>query len=166
MQARKIRDQVYWMGAIDWDLRNFHGYLTQRGTTYNSYLIVDEKIALVDTVKHYKFDEMLKRIEQHVDPADIDSIDRRMERHLRSAREDDPGARWSDAGYWLAWPVALLALFWFRKGWSVRWGTAVVVWGVDVLPLMIGCGPPGRLSRGLRCWFGSAGLAHGHLGQR
>jgi Ca-activated chloride channel family protein len=63
-----------------------------------------------------------------VDQADIDRIDRRMERHLRSAREDDPGARWSDTGYWLAWPAALLALFWFRRGWSVRWGTAVLVW--------------------------------------
>jgi Ca-activated chloride channel family protein len=62
-----------------------------------------------------------------VDQADVDRIDRRMERHLRSAREDDPGARWSDAGYWLSWPVALLALLWFRKGWTVRWGTVVLV---------------------------------------
>jgi len=53
-----------------------------------------------------------------------------MERHLRSAREDDPGARWSDVGYWLAWPAALLTLLWFRKGWTVRWGTAVLVWAL------------------------------------
>jgi len=65
-----------------------------------------------------------------VDDADIDRIDRRMERHLRSAREDDPGARWKDVGYWLAWPAALLTLLWFRKGWTVRWGTAVLVWGL------------------------------------
>jgi Ca-activated chloride channel family protein len=65
-----------------------------------------------------------------VDQADIDRIDRRMERHLRSAREDDPGARWSDVGYWLAWPVALLTLLWFRKGWTVRWGTAVLMWAL------------------------------------
>ena len=61
-----------------------------------------------------------------VDEADIDSIVRRVERHLRSAREDDPGARWSDAGYWLAWPAALVTLLWFRRGWSVRWGAAVL----------------------------------------
>ncbi len=65
-----------------------------------------------------------------VDQADIARIDRRMERHLRSAREDDPGARWSDVGYWLGWPAALLTLLWFRKGWSVRWGTAILVWGL------------------------------------
>jgi Ca-activated chloride channel family protein len=65
-----------------------------------------------------------------VDQADIDRIDRRMERHLRSARENDPGARWSDRGYWLAWPAALLTLLWFRRGWSVRWGTAVLVGGL------------------------------------
>jgi Ca-activated chloride channel family protein len=61
-----------------------------------------------------------------VDETDIDRIEQRMERHLRAAREDDPGARWRDAGYWLAWPAALLTLLWFRKGWTVRWGTAVV----------------------------------------
>ena len=77
-----------------------------------------------------------------VDQADIDRIDRRMERHLRSAREDDPGARWSDAGYWLAWPVALLALFWFRRGWTVRWGTAVVVW------VLLGAGIPASAEAG------------------
>ncbi len=62
------------MGGIDWDLRNFHGYLTQRGSTYNAYLIVDEKITLIDTVKHYLYDEMLARISAVVDPAKIDYI--------------------------------------------------------------------------------------------
>ena len=74
MNVVELKPDIYWVGAIDWDLRNFHGYLTQRGTTYNSYLIVDEKITLVDTVKHYKFDEMLSRIKEIVDPADIDYI--------------------------------------------------------------------------------------------
>ncbi len=47
----EIREGIHWVGAIDWNMRNFHGYMTHRGTTYNAYLIVDEKIALVDTVK-------------------------------------------------------------------------------------------------------------------
>ena len=70
----KLKENVYWVGGIDWDLRNFHGYMTQRGSTYNAYLIIDEKITLVDTVKHYLFDEMLERISHIVDPAKIDYV--------------------------------------------------------------------------------------------
>ncbi len=74
MNTVELKPNVYWVGGIDWDLRNFHGYLTQRGTTYNSYLIMDEKIVLVDTVKHYLFDEMLARIKDICDPSKIDFI--------------------------------------------------------------------------------------------
>lgn len=65
---------VYWVGAVDWKLSNFHGYLTQRGSTYNSYLIIDEKVVLVDTVKHYCYDEMLRNIGEIIDPARIDYV--------------------------------------------------------------------------------------------
>ena len=74
MKALEIKKGIYWVGGIDWDLRNFHGYLTQRGSTYNAYLIIDEKIVLVDTVKHYLYDEMLKRIKEIVDPSRIDYV--------------------------------------------------------------------------------------------
>ena len=74
MQPVKLKDNVYWVGAIDWDLRSFHGYVTQRGSTYNAYLIIDEKITLVDTVKHYKYEEMIERISKIIDPAKIDYI--------------------------------------------------------------------------------------------
>ncbi len=74
MKPVEIKKDIYWVGGIDWDLRNFHGYLTQRGSTYNAYLIMDEKITLVDTVKHYLCDEMLERISHIVDPAKIDYI--------------------------------------------------------------------------------------------
>jgi len=70
----KIKEGIYWVGGIDWDLRNFHGYLTQRGSTYNSYLIFDEKVTLIDNVKYYLFEELLKRISAIVDPAKIDYI--------------------------------------------------------------------------------------------
>jgi flavorubredoxin len=70
----EIKPGIYWVGGIDWDLRNFHGYLTQRGTTYNAYLIVDEKVVLVDTVKAPLFDEMVARIGQVIDPKRIDYI--------------------------------------------------------------------------------------------
>lgn len=74
MQAVKIKGNIYWVGGIDWDLRNFHGYLTQRGSTYNAYLIIDEKITLVDTVKHYLYDEMIARISTIIDPSKIDYV--------------------------------------------------------------------------------------------
>ncbi|MFW6124409.1 MAG: FprA family A-type flavoprotein [Acidobacteriota bacterium] len=74
MERNKIKEGIYWVGGIDWDLRNFHGYLTQRGTTYNAYLILDEKVVLVDTVKHYLFEEMLERIKKIIDPKKIDYI--------------------------------------------------------------------------------------------
>ncbi len=74
MKAVKLRDNIWWVGGIDWDLRNFHGYLTQRGSTYNAYLIIDEKITLVDNVKLYLFDEMIERISEIIDPARIDYL--------------------------------------------------------------------------------------------
>ena len=74
MNKVEIKPGVYWVGGIDWDIREFHGYVTPRGTTYNAYLIVDEKVVLVDTVKHHLFDEMLARIREVVDPARIDYI--------------------------------------------------------------------------------------------
>lgn len=74
MKAVKLRENIYWVGGIDWDLRNFHGYLTQRGSTYNAYLIIDEKITLIDNVKHYLYDEMIKRISDIIDPARIEVL--------------------------------------------------------------------------------------------
>ncbi len=70
----KMKEGIYWVGAIDWGLRNFHGYTTHRGSTYNAYLIIDDKIALVDTVKDKFFPEMLERIREIVDPSKIDYI--------------------------------------------------------------------------------------------
>ena len=74
LQAVKVTDKVYWVGAIDWNLRNFHGYTTEYGSTYNAFLVLDEKITLIDTVKAPFFDEMLARIASVVDPARIDYI--------------------------------------------------------------------------------------------
>jgi len=70
----EIKPDIYWVGGIDWDLRSFHGYNTPKGTTYNAYLIIDNKITLIDTVKHYLFNEMLNRIKEIVDPSKIDYI--------------------------------------------------------------------------------------------
>ena len=72
--AEKISDNVWWVGAVDWSVRNFHGYLTEKGTTYNAFLIIDEKITLIDTVKQGFFAEMMERISTVIDPVKIDYI--------------------------------------------------------------------------------------------
>ena len=61
-RAVKITDHVWWVGAIDWAIRDFHGYLTSQGTTYNAYLVLADKITLLDTVKAPFAGEMLARI--------------------------------------------------------------------------------------------------------
>jgi len=70
----QIARNVYWVGAVDWEVRNFHGhtYHTHRGTSYNAYLVVDDQVALVDTVKPGFEDEMFRRIAEVVDPARLD----------------------------------------------------------------------------------------------
>lgn len=65
---------IWHVGATDWNVRNFHGYLTGRGSTYNAYLIMDEKITLIDAVKGPFADELLARIASVVDPEKIDYV--------------------------------------------------------------------------------------------
>lgn len=74
MKAVEITKGVYWVGAIDWSVRNFHGYTTDRGATYNAYLIIDDKITLIDTVKALFADELLERVKSVVDPEKIDYV--------------------------------------------------------------------------------------------
>lgn len=74
MKAIKVKEGIYWVGAIDWSVRNFHGYTTGRGTTYGAYLILDEKITLIDTVKSTFSGEMLERISDIIDPGKIDYV--------------------------------------------------------------------------------------------
>ncbi|MEN8209554.1 MAG: FprA family A-type flavoprotein [Candidatus Fermentibacteria bacterium] len=73
-KAVKLTDNVYWVGAIDWAVRDFHGYSTGKGTTYNAYLILSEKITLIDTVKKPFYEEMMMRISSVIDPSRIDII--------------------------------------------------------------------------------------------
>jgi len=74
MKAVEIKPDIYWVGAIDWAIRDFHGYITQNGTTYNNYLIKDEKITLVDTVKHDFSSITIENIREIVDPEKIDYV--------------------------------------------------------------------------------------------
>ena len=62
MERYLLRDDIWWAGAIDWDVRDFHGYETPRGTTYNAYLVLDEKVALIDGCREGFGPEMLARV--------------------------------------------------------------------------------------------------------
>jgi anaerobic nitric oxide reductase flavorubredoxin len=75
MRAIPVSEHIRWVGGIDWNLRDFHGFETPRGSTYNAYLVRGEtQTALIDTVKTPFVGEMLSRVAEVVDPASIDLI--------------------------------------------------------------------------------------------
>ena len=74
-KAIKITDSIYWVGAIDWALRDFHGYKTGRGTTYNAFLVKGSTgYILIDTVKRGFESELLDRISSVCDPREIKAV--------------------------------------------------------------------------------------------
>jgi flavorubredoxin len=74
MKPIEVVQDVYWVGAIDYNVRNFHGYsyTTHHGTTYNAYLVMGEKIALIDGVLGSFSEEMFSRISEIIEPEKID----------------------------------------------------------------------------------------------
>jgi len=76
MAAIKILPNIYSVGVVDWGVRNFHGhtYSTQRGSTYNSYLIIDEKVVLVDAVHAPFTRELIENIKEVVPLEKIDYV--------------------------------------------------------------------------------------------
>lgn len=75
MRPVEIKKDVFWIGAVDFGCHNFHGYsIAPRGTTYNSYLVRDEKNVLFDTVQAHHSEDMLTRLRQVIDPEKVDYI--------------------------------------------------------------------------------------------
>lgn len=74
MQPVKIAEGVYDVGVNDWNSRDFHGYSINMGTSYNAYLVIDEKIALIDTVKKEFAAQLIENISKIIDPKKIDYI--------------------------------------------------------------------------------------------
>lgn len=74
MKSYEIKPDIHWVGAIDWAVRDFHGYITPNGTTYNNYLILDKQITLVDTVKYDFARHTLKNLKNLIDPAKIVNV--------------------------------------------------------------------------------------------
>ena len=69
-----LKDGVFWVGVVDWNIRDFHGYITRRGSSYNAYLVADEKTALVDTVKAAFCNELIEHVSEHVSLDKLDYI--------------------------------------------------------------------------------------------
>lgn len=74
MGNTKLRENIYWIGVVDWDIRDFHGYATKKGSTYNSYIIKDEKIAVIDSVKFPFAADLVKNILEHTDLDKVDYV--------------------------------------------------------------------------------------------
>jgi flavorubredoxin len=74
MEPVEVKKNIYWVGALDWNIRDFHGYSTPRGTTYNAYLVIDEKITLFDAVKKPFKNELIENIRRIIDPKRIDYL--------------------------------------------------------------------------------------------
>ena len=69
-----LHENIDWVGYVDSDVRDFHGYKTARGSTYNSYLVRDEKTALIDTVKAPFVDTLLSHVSELTSLNNIDYI--------------------------------------------------------------------------------------------
>ena len=74
MDPIQIAPGIYSVGVADWNIRDFHGYSTDLGTTYNAFLILDEKIVLIDSVKKEFADDLMANIARIVDPRKIDFV--------------------------------------------------------------------------------------------
>ncbi|MEM4748050.1 MAG: FprA family A-type flavoprotein [Archaeoglobaceae archaeon] len=74
MKAVQMAEDIFWVGVLDWDERDFHNFQTPRGLTYNSYLIIDEKRVLIDVVKRKFVGEHLEKISSIVDPSELDYV--------------------------------------------------------------------------------------------
>lgn len=74
MPPVEIMEDIFWVGAIDWNVRDFHGYSTPKGTTYNAYLVKDEKVTLFDTVKKPFTGDLVQNLRQVIDPKKIDYL--------------------------------------------------------------------------------------------
>lgn len=73
---KHVKNNVYWVGKVDWELQKFHGeeYSTHKGSTYNSYLIQEEKTVLVDTVWAPFAEEFVANLKTEIDLEKIDFI--------------------------------------------------------------------------------------------
>jgi len=83
-----LKEGVDWVGYVDWTVRDFHGYSTDRGSSYNSYLIRDEKVALIDTVKAPYAQVLLDHVEAYLKDMKFDLIREPLQVRFVPKKED------------------------------------------------------------------------------
>lgn len=69
-----LKDNIHWVGGVDWTVRDFHSYETDRGTSYNAYLVRDEKTALIDTVKEPFGEKLLDNVAAFGELSQVDYV--------------------------------------------------------------------------------------------
>jgi flavorubredoxin len=74
MPPIEVLKDIYWVGAVDWNIRDFHGYSVDKGSSYNAFLAIDDKVTLFDTVKKGFKNDLIGNIRQIIDPAEIDYL--------------------------------------------------------------------------------------------
>jgi flavorubredoxin len=74
MPPIEVFKDIYWVGAVDWNIRDFHGYSVDKGSSYNAFLAIDDKVTLFDTVKRGFKNDLIGNIRQIIDPAEIDYL--------------------------------------------------------------------------------------------
>ena len=135
MERCRLTDDIWWVGAIDWNVRDFHGYETPRGSTYNAYLITDEKMTVVDTVRAGFGPEMLARLRSCCDLRELDYL---VVNHIEM---DHSGS--------LAWfldqvgPVTIFCTKRAKDGLALMYGDQVARWNIQV----VGTGDELKLGR-------------------
>lgn len=98
MRSVPVADGIWWVGAVDWNLRDFHGFETPEGTSYNAYIVAgSRKTALIDTVKEQFVPELLSRVAEvvplhSVDYIVVNHIEPDHHSGLRAVMEAIPGA--------------------------------------------------------------------------
>lgn len=123
-KAVKVTDSVHWVGAIDWNVRDFHGYEIGHGTTYNAYLVLGDRVTLIDTVKRPFLGEMTARIESVI--GDLSKIDFIISNH---SEMDHSGAL--PATVALARPDKVFASKMGRKALAAHFGDALEIEAVE-----------------------------------
>ena len=74
MPPIEVLKDIYWVGAVDWNIRDFHGYSVNKGSSYNAFLVLDDKVTLFDTVKKGFKNDLIGSIRKIIDPAEIDYL--------------------------------------------------------------------------------------------